>query len=758
MVDVPFASYLTKTSWNNSHWEEVMATALDSDRALEKEDLDKFGFAGMAKRLAPSIIEASKGDGMVIGLEGRWGSGKTSLLNFLRNELVVAQAEGIYTITIAPWLNGDTSSVVASLLEPMTAILKAKEDEIAGAAGEQKNATKEKMAEVGQLLRDYGPKTARKIASVANVAGHFIPGAQFVGGILNAGADAADQVMPVGQTPSELKQKIAQKIQDLDIGFVVILDDLDRLEPEQAVEVVRLVRSVADFPRVAYLMCYDREVLAQALKTGLKVADGDLFLQKIVQLTFNIPLPEPFDLRTQFRDEAKAIYAEVMGTDADGELLNDLGSAVDREGMGLSTPREVKLALNSIRFVFPQVKDDVYFPDFCRLHLIKTTNYKLYQWLEVYLSVRSVLVTGDATVASDEKAKMGEQLKTLLPSKGPDSGRSIWSLRRFIPGVADVEEAEKRVFNTMNSAAVSEAITLKRLGSPLLYRFYFALTGPKTVMPDDDFNGLLALARANVPQLTIRLTEEVMKRRSSGKTWFEHVLNRLDDECIAELDEAQLVGIVKALSGMMDAAMAEDGEQRAFSLSLDGIANMVIKSCLNRLHGLNPETQAETVRQITKEGQAINWLVGKFFRSQLFRHGKVGHEADNPDQWEISEKVLDEAIDILKLRVSEQATKELIPDLPDISAYLYGWLNITEDDQAIKWVQEYSKADDGFLRILDHLRGWSMSDKVYYPLSQETVEQFLNWDDTVERLEGLKDGEFADRVGELQLAIGQSRN
>ena len=48
-----------------------MATALDSDRALEDEAQDQFGFVGMAKRLAPSIVEASKGDGMVIGLEGR---------------------------------------------------------------------------------------------------------------------------------------------------------------------------------------------------------------------------------------------------------------------------------------------------------------------------------------------------------------------------------------------------------------------------------------------------------------------------------------------------------------------------------------------------------------------------------------------------------------------------------------------------------------------------------------------------------------
>jgi hypothetical protein len=426
--------------------------------------------------------------------------------------------------------------------------------------------------------------------------------------------------------------------------------------------------------------------------------------------------------------------------------------------MRLSTPREVKLALNSIRFVFPQVKDDVYFPDFCRLHLIKTTNYKLYQWLEVYLSVRSVLVTGDATVASDEKAKMGEQLKTLLPSKGPDSGRSIWSLGRFIPGVADVEEAEKRVFSTTNSATVSEAITLKRLGSPLHYRFYFALTGPKTVMSDGDFNGLLELARANVPQLTVRLTEEVMKRRSSGKTWFEHVLNRLDDECIAGLDEAQLVGIIKALSGMMDDAMAEDGEQRAFSLSLDGVANVVAKSCLRRLNELNPKTQAETVRRMASDGQAINWLIGGFFRSQLFRHGRVGDQAENPDQWEISEEVLDEAIDILKARVSEQATKVQIPNLPDISAYLYGWLNITEDDQAIDWVREYSDTDAGFLSILNHLRGWSMSDKVYYPLSKDAVERFLDWNETTARLDGLKDGEFADQVAELQLAIDQSRH
>lgn len=544
-----------------------MTTALDSDRALEDEAKDKFGFVGMAERLAPSVVEASKGDGMVIGLEGRWGSGKTSLLNFLRAELVGAQEEGVFTITIAPWLNGDTSPLVSSLLEPMAVILKQREEEIATAGDDQENVTKERMAEVGRLLRAYGPKTARRIASVANIAGYFLPGAQIAGEMFEEVANAADQVLPLGPTPSEMKQELAHKLQELNVGFVVILDDLDRLEPEQAVEVIRLVRSVADFPKVVYLMCYDREVLAQALETGLKVADGDLFLQKIVQLTFNIPLPEPFDLRALFLDEAKAIYIEAMDENLEGDLLKDFKSAVDREGMDLSTPREVKLALNSIRLVFPQVKNDVYFPDFCRLQLIKTTNYKLYKWIEAYLAVRSVLVTGDAAISKEERVELGGEIKTLLPSGGLSSVRSISNLGRFIPGLVDTEKPDERVFNAMNSAAVSEAIRLKRIGSPLHYRFYFALTGPKTVMSDEEFNTLLELACRDIEQLTSRLSENAKKRRQSGRTWFEHVLDRLDDECISKLDEDQLAGILKALSEMMDVAMKEDGEIRSFSLA-----------------------------------------------------------------------------------------------------------------------------------------------------------------------------------------------
>ena len=751
-----------------------MVIALDPDRALEHATQDQLGFVDIAKQLAPSIIKASKNDGIVIGLEGAWGSGKTSLLNFLRTEINAIKGKEIHIITIAPWLNRDNLSIVESLLEPMIVKLEEEREKITETI-EQESIIRERFDKLINLFLDYGPKTARGVALAANVAAPVTPYGQVISKIAQIFANKASQWKPADVTSTELKQKIIQNIKKLDIGFVIILDDLDRLEPKQAIEVVRMVRSVADFPQVTYLMCYDRKILAQALKTGLKVEDGDIFLQKIVQLTFNIPLPEPLDLRTQFYDEVKDIYAEVMNTDADGELLESLYLAVDQEGMRLSLPREVKLTLNNIRFIFRQVKDNVYFPDLCRLYLIRTTHFKLYQWLEKYLSLYSLLITKDAIISDDEKNQMGKELEKLLPLESSEIDSPISNFMQFIPGLYvdlksdDEKESKILVFNIDSHDAVAAITRFKRLGSPYHYRFYFALTCPRFVMPDEKFNNLLELARENVNDLATRFTQEAEKQLRRGKTWFEHVLNRIDEECISNLDEDQLVGIVKALSKMMDDVIIPNDKSHAFPHlsdrpALDTLAYMVAKNCLKQLNALDSRKQDETVRQIAHEGESINWLIGYFFRNQLYQHERIDNKAENSDQWIISKEVLNDAINILKKRLNEDSIKSQICNLPKISSYLDGWLRITDDrKQVTDWVKEYCINDRNFLEFLNCHRTdkWVCSNSgVYYPLNKDFVEQFFDfdWECIESRLNNLKDGEFAKEVKEIQLAIKQSEN
>ena len=57
-------------------------------------------------------------------------------------------------------------------------------------------------------------------------------------------------------------------------------------------EVLRLVRSVADFSVFHYVMCYDPMVLGHAVERALGVTNGWLHLQNIVLISFSLPLPE----------------------------------------------------------------------------------------------------------------------------------------------------------------------------------------------------------------------------------------------------------------------------------------------------------------------------------------------------------------------------------------------------------------------------------------------------------------------------------
>ncbi|PRZ48317.1 KAP family P-loop NTPase fold protein [Tritonibacter scottomollicae] len=735
-----------------------MAKELDSDRAVEVSDNDEFGFVGIAEKLAPRVVEASKGDGMVIGLEGRWGSGKTSLVNFLRSELKGAEAEHIHTITVAPWLNGDTASLVNSVLEPIADVLHLIENEAATPEQQAGAEIAENVGQIRELISTYGSQTARKLAPVATLAGYALPGMQAAGEVLGAAAALMDNMAERPLTPTALKAEIIEKIRALDVGFVVILDDLDRLEPAQAVEVVRLVRSVADFPKVAYLMCYDRDVLADALSEGLKVKDGDLFLQKIVQLTFAIPLPEPFDLRTQFRQEVLKLYKELQGIDLAGDALEDLESAVDQEGQGLATPREVKLALNGIRFTYPSVKDDVYFPDFCRLHLIKTTHFKFYKWLESYLSVRSIIVSGDGRVGADEKKRCGKELKALLPSQKPDSARSIWHASNFVPGIEARQPAKDTVFAATPQYKDEEFVSLKRLGSPFHYRFYFALTGPKTIMSDADIDEALHLSREDVPGLIESLAGYAKTTRQSGRTWFEHILDRLEDRVIGELDEEQLSGMVTGICEVMDTVLEIDNVPRFFAPSLGRLAGRVVGECLRRLNGMNPERHHKLALWIAAECSSINWIVGGLLRTELFHHGHVGNgdQRTSPEEWVFSEDLLQELLDIARKRISDQELQGQILAMPDVSGFMYGWRDISGEDEPKAWVTQVTIDDEVFLQFLQEMRGYAVSDRVYYPLHQQTLEIFFeDADAVVDRVESLVESEHAAEARNIRDAIKQ---
>lgn len=83
----------------------------------------------IATQLAVAVKGIGREGSAVIGIEGPWGSGKTSLLNLLRNALVEQIEECTFVLTISPWLDGSNTSLVASLLLPVANIIAAEEEQ-----------------------------------------------------------------------------------------------------------------------------------------------------------------------------------------------------------------------------------------------------------------------------------------------------------------------------------------------------------------------------------------------------------------------------------------------------------------------------------------------------------------------------------------------------------------------------------------------------------------------------------------------------
>ena len=84
------------------------------------------------------------------------------------------------------------------------------------------------------------------------------------------------------QSAEAQRRALETDLRDLSRRVVVVVDDLDRVEPDQVRDVVRLIKLVADFPNTTYLVAYDREAIEAALDRTTH--DGRAYLEKIVQV------------------------------------------------------------------------------------------------------------------------------------------------------------------------------------------------------------------------------------------------------------------------------------------------------------------------------------------------------------------------------------------------------------------------------------------------------------------------------------------
>ena len=260
------------------------------------------------------------------------------------------------------------------------------------------------------------------------------------------------------------------------------------------VEVLRLVRAVADFPKVVYLLAYDTKALASNIKWAIDVPDGAAYLEKIVQASFRVPMPLGFDLRSWLEKEIhRTLPTSEISDSTRGRLSQSVHIWCNEY---ISTPRDVVRVLNALRlYVVPQASD-IDLADAVFLQIVRIRNPKLYTWIEEYVrgfstpgnwkasipdevlqDVSAVPALASAVGIIPDK-KVNESMgKRLLGSIGED-GRLIHQLGQHLPGL-DMsslhQEGEAfKVYSLGSSTELQLYANERRLASPHHFRLYFS--------------------------------------------------------------------------------------------------------------------------------------------------------------------------------------------------------------------------------------------------------------------------------------------
>jgi len=175
-----------------------------------------------------------------------------------------------------------------------------------------------------------------------------------------------------------LKERITQYLERHQINIVAIIDDIDRLQNQEILEVFRLVRAVGDISRISYLICYDQKQSNQALiSAGFK--DCNYYLEKIFNLNLDIPIVVREEYDAILSAELADIYAD-NGWDPGVPTSLRMAEVIDHIVSHIDEPREIFRLLDNFKILKLMVGEEV---DECDLLLFSYARHRLPEHIEL---------------------------------------------------------------------------------------------------------------------------------------------------------------------------------------------------------------------------------------------------------------------------------------------------------------------------------------------------------------------------------------
>ena len=211
-----------------------------SDKPIDdiKDDLLKRGV--FSAQLAKAILSYSDKDNLTISLCGKWGSGKTSILNmvvkYIDEDQTMNQADKPIIIHFNPWNYSDRSQLITQFFQ----VIISKIDSV---------PNENTRLKIAKALKNY--------ALIFEYTEYIPAVGKILKPLLGLAKGIGEQLSELYESKNSLenqKEQVVNALEAITQKFLIIIDDIDRLNNKQIKLIFQLVNSIAGFPNMIYLL------------------------------------------------------------------------------------------------------------------------------------------------------------------------------------------------------------------------------------------------------------------------------------------------------------------------------------------------------------------------------------------------------------------------------------------------------------------------------------------------------------------------
>jgi hypothetical protein len=265
----------------------------------EPSAIDLLAFGAVAETAVEAVLDDLL-DPIALGISGPWGSGKSTVLRLIENDLTARSTtqddQQVLIVRSEPWRYDPGIGAKATLIGEVLAALQA-ELVRKGGSHEQAEGVLRKLAKRVNWMR------ALKLAARTSITLQL----PSIDDLSNLVSEERDDGEPESRTLDEFRTEFAGLLTDNDLSHllrvVVLVDDLDRCLPETVIDTLETMRLFLSVPKMSFVIAADEERVADALRDRYPKSDqpdqgeepARLYLHKIVQTTLRLPALSRFD-------------------------------------------------------------------------------------------------------------------------------------------------------------------------------------------------------------------------------------------------------------------------------------------------------------------------------------------------------------------------------------------------------------------------------------------------------------------------------